>query len=183
MSWIIYSTTLMAGATLTLAIVTAISIWLTQKHNKKVDKYNEETLEVMRKSHEPVLSLDLWKSWKKGHEPTSTTSYTYWITVRNDGMGPARNVEVQYRFGRMHIKSGKEWKESEKDFDLQGISLPMGSIATGGMLEGRLLDTKENSSDLDSRYAVRLKASYEDVFGKKYYEVEQTVHLEDAEER
>lgn len=173
----------MAGATLLLAIVTAISIRLTQDHNKKVDKYNEETLEVMRKSHEPVLSLDLWKSWKKGQEPTSTASYTYWITVRNDGMGPARNVELKYRFGRMHIKPGEVWEESEKDFDLHVIDLPMGSIATGSVLEERLLDSKENSSDLDSRYAVRLKASYEDIFGKKYYESERERHLDDVEER
>jgi len=55
------SITLMAIGTIGLAIITTISTLLTHNHNKKVDEYNKQTLEVMRKSHEPALSLDLWK--------------------------------------------------------------------------------------------------------------------------
>ena len=175
------SITLMAIGTMILAIITVISTMLTQRHNKRVDEYNKQTLEVMQKSHEPALSLDLWK---KELVITSTgTRYTYGITVRNDGMGPAIKVNLQYQFGRMRIKPGEIWEESEKDFGPHIMVSNLGNIAPGRAWEGRLGDLKEKSSDLGSIYAVRLKASCEDVFGKKNYEVEQTVHLEDAEER
>jgi len=114
---------------------------------------------------------------------TSTGNrYTYGITVRNDGMGPAKKVNLQYQFGRMHI-TGEIWEESEKDFGPYAEFSNLGNIAPGRKWEGRLGDLKEKSSDLGPIYAVRLKASCEDVFGKKNYEVERKMHLEDAEER
>jgi len=109
----------MAIATAVLAWFTRKSIKSTQDHNRTVDKYNKQTLEVMKASHKPALSFDLFRKWKGGKNSTLTNDYIYWITVRNDGMGTARNVKLFHKFGRMpSLKPGEGWKSSEEDFEL-----------------------------------------------------------------
>lgn len=174
-----WATFAMAIVTFMLVIATAISTILTHRHNKKVDEHSEQTLEVMRKAYEPALSLDLWRKEKKVLSANGKKiKPVYGITVRNDGMGPAKNVELHYRFYCMRIEPGKTWEESENDLEPHGPIFDIGNIASSREWEVRLVDiTKEDV------YAVHLEASCEDVFGKKNYELKRKIHLEDTEER
>lgn len=183
MSLITDVTWAMVLVTAVLAIITVVSTILTQYQNKNLNKHNTKTLELMRASHKPTLFLDLFRKWKGGKNSTLTNDYIYWITVRNDGIGTAINVDLFYKFGRMpNLESREVWKSSEKDFELHYRGDNIGNISAGKTWIERFWPLEEDSNDLNSIYAVRLMANCEDIFGEKNYEVKRNIDIEDIKE-
>lgn len=179
-----FATLAMAIATMGLAWFTRKSIKSTQDHNRTVDEYNKQTLEVIRASHKPTLFLDLFKKWKGRTGSTLPNNYIYWVTVRNDGMGPAINVKLFHKFARMpSLKPGEGWKSSEKDFELYYRGdWNIGNIAAGKTWRESFWPLEEESSDLNSIYAVSLMANCEDIFGEKNYGIKREIHIDDIKE-
>ena len=159
-------------ATLAMVGATFIIIVVTRYHNIQVDKHNVQTLELMKKTYEPTLSLDLCKFYESSHEGTFPQ---YRIIIRNDGNGPAKNVKLCYRFYIEQYKPGEtSWVESEKDLEQGGPVVQIGSIAPGRELKRRVNKTR-------NAYAVCLEASCEDVLGKSHECCCEKVYFDDAE--
>ena len=177
-----------AVGTICMAIGTLILAWTTRKATTQSQKYNKEILEVMRKSYEPALSLELWKTTPGPPyqvEGSDKIPYIYGVTIRNDGMGPAKNVKLTCWQGYMPLPTETEeiWKESDKDFTDGPTFNDIVNIAPRRKCEKRLGDLKNVSEGKGPVYAVTLQAICEDVFGNKNYEVKCKIHLDDAEER
>lgn len=92
----------------------------------------------MRKTYEPTLSLDL--SRDRLGRPRN-----YEIIIRNDGNGPAKDVELQYCFYIEQMVPGETWEESENDLKPHGPVLGLGNLGPGiklHRLTGRVEENK-----------------------------------------
>lgn len=164
-----WATLAMAVVTFILAIAAFASICYTNKQNKTVNKHNEQTLELMRKTYEPTLSLDL--SRDRLGRPRN-----YAIIIRNDGNGPAKDVELWYRFYIQQMDPAEDWRESENDLEPHGPVLRLGNLGPGTKLHRSTGRVEEN------KYAIYLEARYKDIFGLDYKSIVEKIYLDDVED-
>jgi hypothetical protein len=96
--------------------------------------------------YEPTLFLDLWRKEKKVLSANGKKiKPIYGITVRNDGMGPVKNVKFYYRFYVERRELGEtSCRESENDLESHGPIFDIGNIAPSKEWEWRLNTIKED---------------------------------------
>ena len=137
--------------------------------------------EIQKTSLEPVLAVTLWKYCYEGQEELSS----FGITIKNDGLGPAKNVKLLINWALTQtIKKPGKW--AKHDFNINhfyGESITdIGTIGAKEKKEETKLPIPGNLKFNDV-YGVRLIATCEDIFGNKMkkYSDSKNEYLSNAE--
>jgi hypothetical protein len=164
---------IIASGTMTMAVGTFFMAYITFISYRKL-------IEIQRKSLEPALSVDLWRIHLLGQKSTEG----FGVTIKNDGHGIAKNVQLRINWALFKKPSSGEWvssKFADEDFYVECM-ISIGNISSKDKLEISKIPLPKIDDNKEA-YGIRLSALCEDVFGNNMIEYSDTknIYLSDAE--